>query len=689
MNAFVSTDAQRLIAQSYLDQSPKDYNQAYLNFDKLTTEEFRNNNDLRDEAMYKAAYCLKQLKVNDEALGRYAEFMTRFPDSKHITDAYFDLGKLYSDNENNYELARFNYNRALQSPESPNHSKAEIQLEIGGAYYNQGDFGKARNVFNLLLQEYPESEEALTARLLIASSYRREKRVDEAIRVYENMIANHAEGASLNRSFKSLISYTVDDGLRLQEGLPAMVYYEIGKALSEKKDFEKAFDSYARIVRKPRSEDKDFRKNPLAPFALHEAMVALRKLDRKDELETFATTYINAFGDINELPENELILSAEAQLKFADVLRKDSEEGGTLEDYNKAAAEYAKLENYPPKPYPRLNLIKLRGKYYEGLCYEKGTTPEKSIETYQEAIKLFESIFKPFVDNTNIDVPHGTKEVFDYCIQTALDYAKKIRTKLKVVDKKLGDETGKTGNSSNQDITAMALASTVFLNMNNGMSMGSGFFVGPGLIATNHHVVEGAVEGTARIVNTDMTYAIIGYTAVDPDRDLAILKVRTFDVKPLILGNSDAISKKTPIYVVGNPKGVEGTLSDGIISNIRPVRNILIDGKLVKRRLPYFQVTAPISPGNSGGPVLNRKGKVIGISVATFRDIFIRGGEVLDFTDRFPIVDEKGKKILGYYVDVPKRDAQNINYAIPVNDLKALLKRAGPLKPLSDLEVIN
>ena len=738
-------EARRLIAQSYLDQ--KDYHQAYLNFDKLTTEEFRNNNDLITEAMYKTAYCLKQLKENDEALGRYAEFMTLFPDNKYITDTYFDIGALYADNKNNYELARFNYNRALQSPDSPKHSKAEIRLQIGHTYYNQGKFKKASSVYNLLLQEYPGSEQALTTKLFIAYIHRREKKVDEAIRTCESIIANYAERKPV------YISVSMDDG----DGLPLWVdciaysYDEIGESFSVKKDFEKAFNSYARIVEKTDGEEADFRKDPLAPFALHKAMVILCELGRKDELETFATTYIEAFGDTNGLSGDELILSAEAQRKFADVLREELAE--KPEQYDKAATEYAKLQDYPPKPYLRLNLIKLRGKYYEGFCYENGTTPEKSVETYQEAIRLFDSIFRPLVDNPNIDVPRITEAERDYCIRTARYYAgnsffatnqfekaivefegflkradpenekfdkfkemiktalakiEKARSKLgakmehprgslNTLDKSGSSEKSKSGRElTTQDIAEIAASSTVFIEMKGileyesgkriegRIGSGSGFYVGHSQIVTNYHVIktepsyfpwnkkdDGKDEvvsthplekGSARLVGTDREYAIVGYTAIDPDQDLAILKVRAFGIKPLSFGNSDEVNLGEAVYPIGNPLGLVSVFSDGQISSIQWVESIRAfvsnKSRLVRdvqqNDTPHklLMMTAPISGGNSGGPVLNGEGKVIGVSVG------YRGG------------------------------GQNLNYAIPVNYLKALLKRTGPPKPLSALEIV-
>ena len=192
------------------------------------------------------------------------------------------------------------------------------------------------------------------------------------------------------------------------------------------------------------------------------------------------------------------------------------------------------------------------------------------------------------------------------------------------------------------EIAEKALAATVYLEMkdSNGgtLGFGSGFFVKPTLIATNYHVIAGAASGTAKLVGKHTTYKIEGWTATDEDNDLALLKVSTYGIKPLTLGNSDAVKIGETVYVAGNPKGLEGTFSDGIISSRRD--------KYTKER---FQMTAPISPGSSGGPVLNRKGEVIGVSVAVHRDL----------------------------------DAQNLNFAIPSNYLKTLLTLSKPTKPLS------
>lgn len=193
---------------------------------------------------------------------------------------------------------------------------------------------------------------------------------------------------------------------------------------------------------------------------------------------------------------------------------------------------------------------------------------------------------------------------------------------------------------SPQQIAKKALVSTVLLVMEdaNGqpLSLGSGFFVRNGQVATNLHVVKGASRGYAKLVDQKTKYDIEGITAVDVERDLVILKISVPRAQVISLGDSDTVQVGAPIYAVGNPRGLEGTFSQGIISSIRKVGTDKI-----------LQLTAPISPGSSGGPVLNGKGQVIGVSVATFR-----GG-------------------------------QNLNFAIPSNYLKKLIEQIGPAKPLS------
>ena len=190
------------------------------------------------------------------------------------------------------------------------------------------------------------------------------------------------------------------------------------------------------------------------------------------------------------------------------------------------------------------------------------------------------------------------------------------------------------------EIAEKALAATVYLEMqdSNGkpLGVGSGFFIKPNLIATNYHVIVGAASGTVKLVGKSTTYKIEGFTATNKYNDLVLLKVSASGTKPLSIGNSDAVKIGETVYVAGNPKGLEGTFSDGIISGRH--------GGHAKGRL---QMTAPISPGSSGGPVLNEKGEVIGVSF-----MILEGG-------------------------------QNLNFAIPSLYLKTLLALSGTVKPLS------
>lgn len=158
--------------------------------------------------------------------------------------------------------------------------------------------------------------------------------------------------------------------------------------------------------------------------------------------------------------------------------------------------------------------------------------------------------------------------------------------------------------SFSQDATGIynkTVGSTVTIETNNGL--GSGFFVAPNIIATNYHVIEGATEASCYLNNTTTKYKIEGYLAADQSVDLILLKVPSLN-KPALPMAPEAVSPGQQVYVIGSPKGLPATISDGIVSGMRDFEGY----KLI-------QMTAPISPGSSGGPVMNSKGQLIGISV--------------------------------------------------------------------------
>lgn len=163
-----------------------------------------------------------------------------------------------------------------------------------------------------------------------------------------------------------------------------------------------------------------------------------------------------------------------------------------------------------------------------------------------------------------------------------------------------------------QEIAQKARTSTVLLwtlNANGDVvGSGSGFFFSTGKIATNYHVIDGATTIFARVVDKEKSYVVRNVAASDKLHDLAILTVADATTPTLQLADSEKVAIGEKIYAVGNPRGfLEGTVSDGIISGIR-----------VKNPNTWIQITAPISPGSSGGPVLNEKGEVIGIVVGDF-----------------------------------------------------------------------
>ena len=177
-------EAQQLLAQSFLNES--NYEQAYQEFDKITTEEFKNYPDLQAEAMYKAAYSLHQLGRNSAAIQRYTNFIEQFPGNPYITAAYFDQGTIYAE-QKNYQNARVNYELAFQGT-ADRALQAKIQSAIGQTYFGQGDYENAIISYNSLLEKYPDSDFIAEARLGIADSHFRLENWEEAIVAYKQII---------------------------------------------------------------------------------------------------------------------------------------------------------------------------------------------------------------------------------------------------------------------------------------------------------------------------------------------------------------------------------------------------------------------------------------------------------------------------------------------------------------------
>ena len=137
---------------------------------------------------------------------------------------------------------------------------------------------------------------------------------------------------------------------------------------------------------------------------------------------------------------------------------------------------------------------------------------------------------------------------------------------------------------------------------------GSGFIIDKeGHILTNYHVVENAQRLEVTLYNKKRFPAqVIG---TDPSHDLAVIQIKAPDLQPSTLGDSHALQVGQKVYAIGNPFGLAGTMTRGIVSSIRQVSEP--NGATIDEAI---QTDAAINPGNSGGPMLNSRGEVVGIN---------------------------------------------------------------------------
>jgi len=202
---------------------------------------------------------------------------------------------------------------------------------------------------------------------------------------------------------------------------------------------------------------------------------------------------------------------------------------------------------------------------------------------------------------------------------------------------------GTTARPTARQVADRTLPSVVSLSFDTGLAdkeiIASGFFVAPDIIATSFHAVNGTRSGYLKVPGNDSKLQIAGIVASDPNRDLVLLKVKGFSGKPLPLGDLKVPSVGDQVYAVGNPEGLEGTFSKGVISGIRREGAITL-----------IQITTPISEGSGGGPILNLNGDVIGV---------VLGG-------------------LG--------EGENLNFGVPVAFLKTLVANQKPLQRLAPVE---
>lgn len=163
-------------------------------------------------------------------------------------------------------------------------------------------------------------------------------------------------------------------------------------------------------------------------------------------------------------------------------------------------------------------------------------------------------------------------------------------------------------------------------------SSGTGFVIDDiGTIATNHHVIAKQARLQVKL-KKGVWIRDVEILAHDKKRDLALLRIKS-DKKLTVatLGDSNAIKVGERVIAIGNPLGLDHTLTDGVVSSRR-----------ILRQQKWIQTSTPVSPGNSGGPLFNMNGEVVGVITAQYGHVFTR--------------------------------AQNLNLAVPINDLKKMIK---------------
>lgn len=192
-----------------------------------------------------------------------------------------------------------------------------------------------------------------------------------------------------------------------------------------------------------------------------------------------------------------------------------------------------------------------------------------------------------------------------------------------------------------REIAKRVLPSVVLLVMEdaNGekIATASGFVIKEGIIVTNIHAIEGASGAYAKLSGKESKHKIRGVVASDTERDLVLLAVDGLNAAPLLVGDSNNVAVGDTVYAVGSPKGLAGTFSPGMVSAIRKAGGDSL-----------LQITAPVSHGSSGGPVVNTKGEVVGVVVSTLKS------------------------------------GQNLNFVIPANYLTPLLAKKGQAKPIGN-----
>ena len=165
------------------------------------------------------------------------------------------------------------------------------------------------------------------------------------------------------------------------------------------------------------------------------------------------------------------------------------------------------------------------------------------------------------------------------------------------------------------NVTSRAMTFDFFYGLVPQEGQGSGFVIDKeGHILTNYHVIADARQVEVTLHNRKKFKATV--VGTDAPHDLAVIQIKASDLVPAVLGDSHNLQVGQKVYAIGNPFGLAGTMTRGIVSSIRPVREP--NGAMIDEAI---QTDAAINPGNSGGPLMNWHGEVIGINTMILSNV--------------------------------------------------------------------
>ena len=624
------------------------YNAALIEIQKIISTTVAN--EYQAEINYILGNLLYKVERFESAEQQLAKVIKDFPDSNFVDAAWYAIGDM------NYKLQSYlECRRAFRKvidgfPDSD--LRDDAQYFIAKSLLEELNYERAYLKFDALtteaFQKFPDFQD--DTRYHAAYCLNLLRRDDMAIQRYANFIKHYPkspyrvdayfdlgtiyarqkdyENARIN--YALAMQYT-DDGALLAE-----IQMAIGRVYYNQGDYKNTIGTHTVLLEK----------YPESDFIIEAKLGIANSYFRMETWQEAAGVYERVINEHPKATNFTLYCAYQIGEAYYGLATHHNKQGKTelaVENFHKALEWYQKiLDDFPTEVSDNLGEIvellitsftRMRNDTdvpdeLQSLAQLKKGDSYLTIEQYGKALAEYNTFVQTFPNSTkNSSVQDKIKQVQEYIISKNLQQ-EKIRTTVQV--------------PIAHQIAQKALASTVLIRtkgaIGDPMAIGSGFFISEDQIATNWHVVNDATTAYVESVDDEKTrYDIEGITAINPKQDLVILKVSGRG-KPLPLGNSNIVQIGESIYVTGNPKGWTGTFSTGTISGIQ----LRYTGK-------RLQITAPVSPGSSGGPVLNTKGEVVGI----------------------------------VYAGIGGHDAQNLNLAIPVNYLKALRKQVGSPRPLN------